>query len=89
VDGATYSHFPVRVPDRAAAVRLFLEAGIHVGEVIEYSVPHLTGYATRVDPAKFPNSRVCGDHLINLPVHPSLSSRDRQRVVDRMSEIAA
>ena len=89
VGGATYSHFPVRVPDRAAALRAFLGAGIEAGEVIEYSVPHLTGYPAAGDPSAFPNSWLCSRHVINLPVHPGLSSRDRDRVVDRVAHQTA
>lgn len=81
VEGATYSHFPVRVPDRAAVVAAFRRAGVQAGEVIEYSVPHLPGYTARCDPRQFPNAWLCSQHMINLPVHPGLSERDRERVL--------
>jgi len=88
VAGATYSHFPVRVADRAAEVARFRRAGVQVGEVIEYSVPHMPGYRVS-GPDMFPNSRWCSAHLINLPVHPTLTDIERQRVIDAASAAAA
>lgn len=44
VEGATYSHYVVRVPDRQAVVREYATKGIHLGELIQYSVPLLPGY---------------------------------------------
>lgn len=87
-DGATYSHFPVRVPDRAAAVAAFRRAGVQVGEVIEYSVPHLSCYGGRLDPWEFPNAWLCSKHMINLPVHPGLCEADLEKVVDGAAAVA-
>ena len=89
VDGATYSHFVVRVADRAREIARFRRAGVQAGEVIEYSVPHLSSYAAANDPARFPNALLCSQHVINLPVHPTLSDAERQRVVDAVSAAAA
>jgi dTDP-4-amino-4,6-dideoxygalactose transaminase len=81
VEGATYSHFPVRVPDRTTVMQAFLRRGIQVGEVIEYSVPHLSSYAALAG-TDYPQSLFCSHHTINLPVHPDLTDDDRQLVVD-------
>ncbi len=89
VDGATYSHFVVRVGDRGREVARFRRAGVQVGEVIEYSVPHMPGYAAPSEPNRFPNSRMLSEHVINLPVHPTLSDSERQRVIDAVSAVAA
>ncbi|HXD74722.1 MAG TPA: DegT/DnrJ/EryC1/StrS family aminotransferase, partial [Vicinamibacterales bacterium] len=89
VEGATYSHFPVRVADRAREVARFRRAGVQAGEVIEYSVPYTSGYRATSDPDRFPNSRLCSEHLINLPVHPTLTDAERQRVIDAASAAAA
>lgn len=90
VEGATYSHFPVRVADRAREIERFRGAGIQVGEVIEYSVPHLSCYdAAGTARQQFPNSLLCSGHLINLPVHPTLTDAERRRVVDAASAAAA
>lgn len=44
VEGATYSHYVVRVPDRVAVVNEWAEQGVHLGELIQYSIPSLTEY---------------------------------------------
>ncbi len=44
IEGATYSHYVVRVPDRQAVVREYAAKGMHLGELIQYSVPLLPGY---------------------------------------------
>ena len=89
VDGATYSHFPVRVADRGREIARFRRAGVQAGEVIEYSVPHMPGYRAAGGPELFPNSKLCSEHMINLPVHPTLTNAERQRVIDAASAAAA
>jgi dTDP-4-amino-4,6-dideoxygalactose transaminase len=81
VDGATYSHYPVRVPDRQAAVDHFARHGVHLGEVVEYSVAHLPAYRSFAAGQEFPNSLQCSTHMVNLPVHPQLSDADADRVI--------
>jgi len=82
VDGATYSHYAVRVPDRQAAVDHFAGHGVHLGEVVEYSVAHLTAYAGFAGARGFPNSLYCSTHMVNLPVHPQLTDADASRIVE-------
>lgn len=67
-DGATYSHFVVRVADRAATVAEWRRRGVQLGELIQYSVPHLQAY---LGPscAEFPNSLLASRHLVNFPVN--------------------
>jgi perosamine synthetase len=89
VDGGTYSHFPVRVVDRAREIARFRRAGVQAGEVIEYSVPHLSCYDGDAAADRYPNSRWFSGHVINLPVHPALTPPERQRVVDAVSAVAA
>ena len=81
VEGATYSHYPVRVPDRKAAVDHFAAHGVHLAEVIEYSVAHLAAYAPYASGRAFPNARYCSLHLVNLPIHPQLTDADADRVI--------
>jgi dTDP-4-amino-4,6-dideoxygalactose transaminase len=88
-DGATYSHFPVRVADRTREIARFRRAGVQAGEVIEYSVPHLSCYDGEDVAAKYPNSRWFSGHVINLPVHPTLTVAERRRVVDAVAAVAA
>ena len=81
VEGATYSHYPVRVPDRQAAVDHFARHGVHLGEVVEYSVAHLKAYTHYAAGAGFPNSLYCSGHMVNLPIHPQLADADADRVI--------
>ena len=81
VDGATYSHYVVRVPDRGREVARFLRDGVQLGELIDYSVPHMKAYAPIAGPGEWPNSLMLSRHLINLPVHAGLTATERERVV--------
>lgn len=81
-DGATFSHFPVRVPDRQAAVDHFARHGVHLGEVVEYSVGHLPAYQRFADGVALPNSLYCSQHMINLPVHPQLTDAECARIIE-------
>ena len=81
-DGATCSHFPIRVPDRQAAVDHFARHGVHLGEVVEYSVAHLPAYLRYAEGVDLPNSLYCSQHMINLPVHPQLSDAQCGRVIE-------
>jgi dTDP-4-amino-4,6-dideoxygalactose transaminase len=89
VDGATYSHFPVRVVDRARETARLRRGGVQAGEVIEYSVPHLKCYENGSAGDTYPNARLLSGHVINLPVHPTLTDEERQRVVEAASAVAA
>ena len=87
VEGATYSHYPVRVPDRKATVDHFAARGVHLGEVVEYSVAHLRAYTQFAVAQKFPNSLYCSRHMVNLPIHPQLRDADVDRVIAIAREI--
>jgi len=80
IEGATYSHYVVRVPDRAACVAQAARNGVLLGELIQYSVPRLNGYAG-AGPETF-NSDEASNHTVNLPIHSSMTARDRQKVVN-------
>jgi perosamine synthetase len=88
VDGATYSHYVVRVPDRAAALRGAARAGVNLGELIQYSVPHLKSYARYAGGQEFPNSLLCSRVTVNLPIHPSLTRVQRAQVVEVIRSLA-
>jgi dTDP-4-amino-4,6-dideoxygalactose transaminase len=79
-DGSTYSHFAVRVEDRHKYILALRKGGIQAGELIDYSVPHLTAYRPYVNNHEFANSLYCSQHMINLPVHPGLSPEQREFV---------
>lgn len=66
VEGATYSHYVVRVPDRDAVINDFAAKNIHLGNLIQYSIPDLPCYADLNQSC--PNSKLASQSLINLPV---------------------
>lgn len=81
VEGATYSHYVPRVPERKTIIERALRNNIQLGELIEYSIPEMTAYQ------KF--KYVGGDHAklmaettINLPVHCDIDKRAAQRIIN-------
>jgi dTDP-4-amino-4,6-dideoxygalactose transaminase len=44
IDGATFSHYTVRVPNRVEIIKEFAEKKIQLGELIQYSIPKLKCY---------------------------------------------
>jgi perosamine synthetase len=86
VEGATYSHYVVRVTDRAAVVEQFRRRGIQLGEIIEYSVPHMQSYGP-ADRSEFPNSWLASRHLINLPMQADLGEEQLAAIVKCAREL--
>lgn len=66
IQGATYSHYPVRVPNKEEVMKEYLQKGIQLGEVIEYNVPDLECYKNIGD--ECPNSREASKTTINFRV---------------------
>lgn len=65
-DGATYSHYVVRVPDRRRVVAEYAARGVHLGELIQYSIPELAAYAAyRVE---CPNAVLASRATVNFSV---------------------
>lgn len=69
VEGATYSHYVVCVPDRRKAMLAMAKKGVQLGQLIEYSIPHMTAYKKYSNGADFPHSKSCSISTINMPVH--------------------
>lgn len=67
-DGATYSHYVVRVPNRKLVVEAWRRRGLQLGTVIDYSIPHLKSYCHAL-PSQFPNSFLASQSLVNFPVN--------------------
>jgi perosamine synthetase len=82
VEGATYSHYVARVPDRRGVLKVLGKRGIQLGELIQYSVPHMDAYKRWTRGSDFPNSYLCSQHTINLPVHCGVSPLERERIVE-------
>ena len=71
VEGATYSHYVVRVPDRDKVINEWVDKNVHLGELIQYSIPNLESYQHNVS---CKNSTYASFHTINFPVHVELKS---------------
>ncbi len=89
VPGATYSHFVIRVPDRQSVLQAAARQGVQLGQLIEYSVPHLPPYAPYKGDREFPNSLYCSQHTINLPIHPGLSERQVSEIIRVVNQFKA
>lgn len=65
VPGATYSHYVVRVPERSAVVNEYAKKGVHLGELIQYSVPSLPKYSSPA--SHFNNAEMSSRCTVNFP----------------------
>ena len=87
-DGATYSHYVIRVPNRSELRRRLLRSGVELGEIIQYSVPHMTPYNRDTAPGAYPNAKLASERTINVPVYTGLTTKNRARVADALVEAA-
>ncbi len=67
VEGATYSHYVLRVPERKPVMDEWASQGIQLGELIQYSIPLLPEYASK-HLSKCNNSEIASYRTINFPV---------------------
>jgi dTDP-4-amino-4,6-dideoxygalactose transaminase len=67
VEGATYSHYVVRVPKRKPVIDEWASQGIQLGELIQYSIPLLPEYVSN-RLSKCDNSEMVSLQTINFPV---------------------
>jgi len=72
IKGATYSHYVVSVPDRQAVINAVAKKGVHLGELIQYSIPELGSY--KKQEAAYPVSLLKSTNTINLPVNVNLET---------------
>jgi dTDP-4-amino-4,6-dideoxygalactose transaminase len=92
VDGATYSHFVVRVRDRDRWLQAGIQNGIQLGWLIEYSIPEMKSYGALAADA-FPVAGNYARTCINLPVwggqalaRKVCTSLNRWKVFTRLSK---
>jgi dTDP-4-amino-4,6-dideoxygalactose transaminase len=71
IDGATYSHYVVRVNDKEKVLADFAKMNVELGELIDYSIPQLPLYETVTD-RSFPFSALCSTSVVNLPLHKKI-----------------
>jgi perosamine synthetase len=67
VEGATYSHFVVQVPDRKMWLQQAIRKGVQLGWLIEYNIPEMEAYGNYM-PEEFPVAAAYAKTMINLPV---------------------
>lgn len=79
VDGATYSHYALQVPDRNEVRETFAKSGVELGELIQYSIPALDAY--RKSSAACQESERASLTTVNLPVDPSIDAVARKRII--------
>lgn len=85
--GATYSHYVVRTERAAAVAAALRDAGVQLGRLIEYVVPHLPAYSgsTFLDRGV---ARALPARVLNLPVHVGVSAGAAHRIA-RLTAAAA
>jgi dTDP-4-amino-4,6-dideoxygalactose transaminase len=66
IDGATYSHYVVRVPNRNQVKLEWAQKSIQLGEIIQYSIPNTKPYKAGKDYC--PNARLASLQAVNFPL---------------------
>ena len=67
VNGATYSHYTVRVQNRDEVINKYALKGVQLGELIQYSIPSLKCYR-KLDGINYPNAHQASLETINFPL---------------------
>ena len=67
VEGATYSHYTILVPERQSVQKEFATRGLELGEVIQYSLPCLPEYYKNGD--HYPKAEKVSIEIINFPIN--------------------
>ena len=80
VEGATYSHYVVRVPDRQKVMQAMANRGVQLGQLIEYSVPHLPVYKEYANNTEYPVSKWCSRNVMNLPIHCFFNNLEKRHI---------
>jgi len=81
VEGSTYSHYAVLVSERENVLKAFLNHGVQLGQLIDYSIPHMREYGEYMNKQDYPNSKQCSMQIINLPIHSSLHSQNKDFIL--------
>jgi len=81
INGATYSHFVIKVENREKTLKAMRKRGVQLGQIIEYAIPYMKAYG-RYKTGEFPVSLDCSKRLVNLPVYPSLSKKQREYIAN-------
>jgi len=85
VDGATYSHYVVRVPDRKRILKEMATNGVQLGQLIEYSMPHLIHYQQFAKGGTFPNTLLASQHTINIPIFVKINLNQIEKIISNLN----
>jgi dTDP-4-amino-4,6-dideoxygalactose transaminase len=80
VDGATYSHYVIRVPARCECIGDMARNGIELGSLIDYSIPNLKSYKH----GGFDNSSAASQVVINIPIGGVDEGTQRARIASAL-----
>ncbi|MDO5024993.1 MAG: DegT/DnrJ/EryC1/StrS family aminotransferase [Trueperella sp.] len=85
-----YHQYTIRVPEDRDGFATALREEYQVGCGVYYPIPNhrlpsLAGYAPDLE---LPNTEVAAREVLSLPVHPSLSQNDLERIVTAVNAIA-
>lgn len=85
IKGATYSHYVPRVEERKILIKHMLSKGIQLGELIEYSIPHMKAYE-KYKEGEYPVSLEASKTTINLPNYPILREKHIKYISEQLRE---
>lgn len=68
IEGSTYSHYVVLVPNKDEVIKEYAIKGEQLGELIQYVVPLLNCYSEFENPEDYPNSLKASKEAINFNV---------------------
>lgn len=86
VDGATYSHYVLRVADPGALVKAAAKRGIELGRLIDYCVPDMQAYRELASTqGPFDETRRLNTSVVNLPIW--VDQRQAERIVETLKAI--
>lgn len=68
VEGATYSHYVVRVPKKWEYIKKVAKKGVELGHLIEYTIPLMSAYKSYTKDQTFKTSKEMAKETINLPL---------------------
>lgn len=79
IDGATYSHYALQVPDRNEVRAAFAKSGVELGELIQYSIPALNHYKEGAEGCQ--HSEHASLTTVNFPVDSTIDSAARRKII--------
>lgn len=86
VKGASYSHYTIRVKHRDRFREEMIKLGVYPGRVFDYCIPSTPSYH-HIAKGNFNNSQEAASTILNLPLYPSMSIADVERVCKVVGKI--